>query len=238
MVLLLDVLEKSLNFTHTYLYEPFDNDFRTFIFYNCLGSQDTWHGEVDIIGLGDHIPERVVVTTAKEIGSGDNNEDRCGDSLGEYTNQYTFKEQTISQAIVFAWTQYNRHKNLSPFIPSVLIDAEKFLFFIYSPAHDILLSCEDYIQLFNKKYPRDLSKDRFAGFFMLWVILNHRLFFRKQIVGIDSPVKCGFKEKMLNLAAYEKLENFQLFVQRRKTNFDHWCTGNRNVLKRRYSDSD
>ena len=198
-----------------------------------------------MFGLGDHNQECVVVTTAKDVGGGDVTEESSGDSQGERTNlefkksiEIPCKEQVISQTIVFAWTEYNRHKDLSPFIPSVLIDSEKFLFFIYSPVHDILLSCEDYIQLFNEKYPRDLSKDRFAGFFVLWVILNHRLFLRKQMIGIDSPVKCGFKEKILNLAPYEKLDDFQILVQRRVKNFNNWCTGNRDVLKRKYSDLD
>ena len=215
------------------------------MYFYVLGSEDTWHGELDMFGLGDNNQVCVGVTVAKDVSSGDvkdsdaDSQGECdGDSQGEHTDLESCKEPVISRSIVFGWTLFNRHKNLSPFIPSVFIDAEKFLFFIYNPVQDILLSSEDYIRFFNEKCPCDLPKDRFAGFFLLWVVLNHQLFFRQQLRGIDSPVASGFRNKILNLEPYEKLEDFRVSVQRRPTNFNNWCTGHRDVLKRKLSELD
>ena len=198
---------------------------------------------------GENSQDCLGVIATKNVGAGDALEDSSlgessDQSQGDCTNlevkravEASVKEQAISQTIVFGWTEYNRHKDLSPFIPSVLIDSEKFLFFIYNPETDTFLNCGDYIPFFTKKCPPDLPKDRFSGIFIMWILLNHRLFFRSQMRGRGSPVKCGFKSQV-ELAPYERLQDFRenICIPRRATNFNLW--GYRGVLKRKRSDSD
>ena len=52
-------------------------------------------------------------------------------------------QQVTSQAITFGWTQYNRHKDLSPYIPTLYIDASKFGLFLYKPEKDSLFVTEN-----------------------------------------------------------------------------------------------
>ena len=91
------------------------------------------------------------------------------------------KGQAIGQSIVFGWTEYNRHKELSPYIPSIYINNKEYLFFIYNPELDSLISSTNYIKFLNEKHPADLPKeDMYSGIFILWIILNLRLFFSEK----------------------------------------------------------
>ena len=40
----------------------------------------------------------------------------------------------------------------------------------------------------------------FSGIFILWILLNHRLFFRKEMRGSGSPVECGFESQIENFS--------------------------------------
>ena len=45
----------------------------------------------------------------------------------------------MSQDIVFGWTEFDRHKTLSPFTPTVFIKDHGFIFLVYNPGTDALM---------------------------------------------------------------------------------------------------
>ena len=182
-----------------------------------------------MFGRGDYKQGRIGVIATKNVRVGDT-ADESDESDEDLTN-LEFKtdkeekgviEQVISQTIVFGWTEYNRHEDLSPFIPSILIDSEQFLFFIYNPQTDTLLNSAQYINFFTKHHPSDLPEGRYAGIFILWLFLNHRIFFRKQLEVVTK--ECGFK-KGVELANYKKLDKFKVKIQGKTQNFNDWYHG-------------
>ena len=192
-----------------------------------LGEENTWHGELDLVS-GDE-PKNpcksyscVNVATAVDI-SGDTGSDTnaggdqsskindSNSSPGNHTN-IEFKEtvpndivQMISQAIVFGFTEYNRHKDYSPYIPTVCIDKQRFLIFIYNPVQDTLMASFSSLRFFPFKSHLEI--------FALWVVLNHRLFFRKQIDIKEIP--CGFQTQV-EVEPYKHLSKYKSIVK------SHW----------------
>lgn len=113
--------------------------------------------------------------------------------------------QILSQTIVFGWTEFNRHRNLSPYIPSVFIDDKQFGFAVYNPITDCLVLGKDYIPFFGpeSEYPEaEYPGTKYAGIFILWLILHHRIFFRNEM---DFDFECNFKQQM-NVNKYEELK--------------------------------
>ena len=155
------------------------------------GSKDTWHGELDMKSNGTGIAATTKI-------------DNEGDKAVEDTMC------VISQSIVFGWTQVNRHPENSPFIPTVFIDNKKFTFSIYNPESDGLL-LSDYSVLFIDDRFEALA-DKFSGFFLLWLILHHRLFFKREISYEIPP--CGFKSEMKEqLEFYKNLHEYRKNVK-------------------------
>ena len=208
------------------------------------GSEETWHGQLDMFALcrqqsmGDNI---VGIFAARNLGQGEgdvgphdiaDDEDTEGDRQRQLT-KLEFKKrvnppdkvQAISQAIVCGWMEYNRHKakRKSPYIPFIYIDKQEYLFFIYNPELDSLISSANYIKYFYEKAPPDLPKDIYSGVFILWIILHHRLFFREKILG-GFNLECGFTRQLSreSIQAYNQLKDFAVFVQDKEKDYDQW----------------
>ena len=222
--------------------------------YFVTGSDATWHGELDLFALSMKEPTVVDIVAAKNIEKGEGDagthdisvdEDSLDStsSQGERTNLEFKKQveppgkgQAIGQSIVFGWTEFNSHKYLSPYIPSIYIDKQEFLFFIYNPELDSLISSANHIIFFYEKLSSDLPKeDKYSGIFILWIILNHRLFFRKNILG-GFHLECGFTKQLSeeSLQAYKELKEFAVFVQDKERDYDQW--GHEPQMKRRMPD--
>ena len=155
-------------------------------------------------------------------GAGDSgthcaSEDDGGGSQGERTNlefldvtQKTVSgmQQVISQAIVFGWTEYNRHNTLSPYIPSIYIDRHCFLISVYNPVEDSLL-----LPIHSVKFiePLGISDplEKYSGIFLLWVVINHRIFFKKDV---EVNFDCGFKSQ-IQAEPYKNLKHFHAVVK-------------------------
>lgn len=94
------------------------------------------------------------------------------------TDETPGHQQLIAQAITFGWTQYNRHRDSSPYIPTLFIDSTKFGLFVYNPVFDSLFISETPLLFIADKLKS--SVDKYSGIFILWLILYHRLFFQKK----------------------------------------------------------
>ena len=209
-----------------------------------LGSDETWHGELDLFSLG------VGVTATTDIEETSNTSDTCdscdesaddsrvdiacggGDSetrsaalneeagsQGERINgEYKLDEKhknvggmqhVISQAVVFGWTEHNRHRNLSPYIPSVYIDNHGFCIVVYNPVKDSLILAIHAVRFIDEALGIRNSLDVYSGIVALWIVFNHRLFFKKDI---EHNVESGFKSQVA-VHHYEKLTAFQSQVR-------------------------
>ena len=116
------------------------------------------------------------------------------------------QEKVIAQSIVFGWTQYNRHPDKGADIPTIYIDSEKYGVFIYNPEEDSLLISEWPI-LFTSDKPELTLADKYSGIFILWVFMNHRIFFKKQITA--QRWDCGFKTMMAqDIEFYKQLKSY------------------------------
>ena len=169
----------------------------TLLFTMCddflAGNNELWHGELDLLAGNESAAIQVNTTNIDE-------EEDCEDqehvgSPSCQTNMETKKEcpykgqalcQIVGQSIVYAWTEFNRHPE-SPLIPSVLIMHEDFTFFIYNDITDELFSANGFTRL----RPDEQSRDKYAGIVLLWILLNHRLFFRHKL-NIKRIIKSGF----------------------------------------------
>ena len=114
---------------------------------------------------------------------------------------------------MFGFTEYNRHKDCSPYIPSVMIDKERFLVFIYNPVVDSL-----FFTGFVPYFEPDFQPDKFepTGIIFLWIVLNHRLFFRKGLP-VTYQIPCGFKRScgVKTLGHYQNLDQYKVCVTTR-----------------------
>ena len=134
-----------------------------------------------------------------------------GDSHGdtnvemEYSGLTQALNQVIAQAVVFAFTEYNRHSSKGEIIPSVLIDKSCFQYVIYSPVDDILL-VSNYMMYINEE--NFDKKSGFRPFVVLWIILNHRLFFTKCPDFRRYYIKSGFHEKINDLYQFQNLRDY------------------------------
>lgn len=178
------------------------------IYFVFSGAPQLWHGELDILGGNDTTGITSVATSAADQDSeqedtDDNESPRDCESPGD-TNDMTKCNicQILSRAIVFGWTEFNRQRDFSPYIPSIMIDSSKFMFVLYNPQTDTLLTFEGFIHY----YP---FEDYF-GLITLWVILNHRLFFIKHSIDDTVIPPCGFKRVMTeDLFKYESLMGYK-----------------------------
>lgn len=135
--------------------------------------------------------------TGEEVSPGDrtNVEEKCIGPCDELN-------QVIAQAVTFAFTEYNRHKTNGNCIPSILIDKEGFQYVMYSPADDILLVSNRMNYVSEENFE---AATGFRPFVVLWIVLNHRLLFKKYPDFGKRFVKSGFHEKMDNLQHFQNL---------------------------------
>ena len=173
-----------------------------------LGAPQVWHGELDIIGGSQATSVTSVATSATDRASEKEDVD-VDEAPGDWANLEVKKDvtdtkicQILSQGIVFGWTEFNRHKNYSPYIPSIMIDSRKFMFVLYNPETDTLFSSEGFIHYF--------PFEDYFGLINLWMILNHRLFFIKRSIDYAAVEPCGFKTMMEeDLSKYQALIDYK-----------------------------
>ena len=84
------------------------------------------------------------------------------------------------------------------------MDNQKFVIVVYNPTADSLMVSK--ICCFAK----DNEEINYAAIFLLWLVLNHRMFFRKHTVQYERP--CEFKNQM-GTRPYEELHDFQSCVR-------------------------
>ena len=154
-------------------------------------------------GVGVTAAEKIPEVTGTEAVDHETEAEECEIDTGTSENK-SRQYQVISQAIIFGWTQYNRHKEMSPYIPTILIDGKQFGAFVYNPVSDRLLITENPLLFLAqvKKIP-----DKFSGIFILWLILHHRIFFKKEILFVE-PFESKFKQQV-KVEHYEKLDNYR-----------------------------
>ena len=145
--------------------------------------------------------------------------DECEDSQGKRTN-LEFKSgeimdskahsQAIAQAIVFGFTEFNRHRDLGRLIPTILLNHDYFIVMIYDPVEDSLMGPRFPVYFINPNIGDTTNPLRYLGIFILWLVLNHRFFFVKNVRGVEM-VQCKFRKKMEKenkIREYEKLHDF------------------------------
>ncbi|XP_045181919.2 uncharacterized protein LOC123540736 [Mercenaria mercenaria] len=199
-----------------------------------IGSEELWYGELDLISgnkaTGDSL---VAFSVSNEVETEENNDDegvltfehinssKEGNSTQEMRyrgENETFKDNTVdwsqikssrtatimrhvvAQSIVFAFTERNRHKNKGRLFPSVLLTPAFFQVFIYNPVDDLLFRSNQFYFSFDENDCRP--------FFILWVILNHRIFLVEKLSN-SLKVSCsGFKRVMESVP--EKISIFKM----------------------------
>ena len=137
--------------------------------------------------------------------------------------------QIISQAIVFGWTEYNLHKELSPYIPTVFFDNKHFGIAVYNPDKDSLILTRDCVPFFG-----DGPEGKYFGIFILWLVLNHRMFFRETL---DVYYDCKFKEQV-DIKNYEHLKHYRDCVRDTSVMHKFRTTEGFGILKRKHSEVD
>lgn len=182
------------------------------------GSEATLHGELDILSLvgvtaTGEIPDYEDVSSMERQSS---NGRGVNLEVEKTTDDNPGPEQVIAQAVTYGWTQYNRHPNLTPYVPSIFIDGSKFALFVYNPKFDSLFIVDCPLRFIEEGTKK--PKDKYSGILTLWLILHYRLFFRKETV-YDESYDCRFK-KTVNVKAYEELHDYIVCVR-----------GNRDAVK-------
>lgn len=132
------------------------------------------------------------------------------------TDIRTKLNQVVAQAVVFAFTEYNRHKSKGTCIPSIMLDKSGFQFVLYNPLDDILL-VSNYIM-----FADDASFDIASGygpFVLLWIILNYRIFFLKHPDFQTHCVKSGFHEKWSDMDHFHNLVEYSKSITLDRTIF-------------------
>ena len=123
----------------------------------------------------------------------------------------------------FGWTEYNRHPDLSPFIPSLYIDSTKFAFYIYNPPKDYLLKADNSGRFIDEDRVTN-PFDKYPGIFFLWAILNHRLFFRRSKIP-DLPLRWVLILNVVFIKIlgwnHKQLKEFQYCVEKNTEGIDH-----------------
>ena len=172
------------------------------------------HGELDLTSLSQGVGVTATVridTEDEEAKDSDEEEEvQQDEEMGHRIVNFEFgiddnkaHRQIIAQAITFAFTEFNIHKDQSPFIPSVFIDYQQFSIFIYNPVDDILMITNTLFFINDDK--ANIPAENYSGIFFLWIILHHRMFFKKMLESVDlDKYKSGFKEQV-RLSDYEKL---------------------------------
>ena len=219
---------------------------------HCLftGSKETWHGELDLLtsgGVSLAVTEKLEAdaeeeNTRYEQASDDTDLSPKQQLQRSFSNGNRAKRKEIEgvmgQSIVFGFTEYNRHPELTPYIPTILIDSNVFWTLIYDPVDDCLIAGNK-VTAFVRSDPifRYHKSDRFQGLFLLWVLLNYRLFFRKDLDGSLMPFESlGFKEtarRTGNLCKYEALCEFYEEVVGSKYKIYPETVMNRPIKKRK-----
>ena len=116
----------------------------------------------------------------------------------------------IAQTIVFGFTEFNRHRDSSRLIPTILVNHEYFIVMIYDPVEDSLMGPRFPVYFINPNIEDKTNPQRYLGIFILWIVLNHRFFFVNNVRGVDM-VRCKFRSKMEKenkIREYEKLHEF------------------------------
>lgn len=137
-----------------------------------------------------------------EVEDEDNIEDNSENDSVDIKTKVNY---IVAQAVVFAFTEYNRHKSKGNCIPSILIDKSGFQFVIYNPVDDILF-VSNHIT-FVEEECFNLGSG-YGPFVLLWIILNHRIFFSEHLDFKTHCVKSGFHEKWSDMHHFKSLAEY------------------------------
>ena len=203
-----------------------------------LGSRQTWHGELDLCALG-------VGVKAVLAGHSDETDSNMIEDEVEGSQSYRKNfdcSQAIPQAIVFGFTQLNRHRHLTSLIPTVLLSHDSFVVLIYDPLTDSLMGPRCPFYFINKYITEKTDLRRYLGIFFLWLVFNHNFFFAKNLKDVEI-IPCKFRKKMQKENKIEEYEKLREFVAPFKvTDMQVAMESPRNLVicvnKRKHSDRD
>lgn len=233
-----------------------------------IGSEDTLHGELDMLSMGVGVSATESIsdeTQGTDDGVDETETEPAGSEEKEpakvklvkqssnghranlefknvSTDETPGHQQLIAQAITFGWTQYNRHRDSSPYIPTLYIDSTKFGLFVYNPVLDSLFISETPLLFIADKLKS--SVDKYSGIFILWLILYHRLFFERSTDYDKKGFDCKFTEQV-KVEFYKQLKEYSSCIKRH-TPGAQWGAGDIGIWeskleqhrKRKHSDSD
>ena len=161
--------------------------------------------DIKSYGVGITTSSGIETSNAAEPDDETSEEQDNTSTVQDETDDTRPVQQVIAQSIVFGWTQYNRHPDKGADIPTIYIDSKKYGVFIYNPEADSLLISE-WPLLFCSDRPMKTLSDKYSGIFILWVFMNHRIFFKKQIT---SRWDCEFKILMAqDMEFYKQLKSY------------------------------
>ena len=72
--------------------------------------------------------------------------------------------QVIMQAITFAWTEFNRHPDQIPLIPTIYLNNFEFTFIVYNPER-FLVWAKQFVTFINLDIKNKDDVGRYLGFF-------------------------------------------------------------------------
>ncbi|XP_074648617.1 uncharacterized protein LOC141904068 [Tubulanus polymorphus] len=148
----------------------------------CIGSADTWHGELDILIKDDLSEVSVLCETNPNSDSPENNRTNIEEKFA-CNFIADCNEQASAQAITFGFVEKNRHcERLGfPFSRTFLITEDKIKLIMYDSRSDVLISTEELNLI---PVPNGLEETAV----IVWLFLNLHLF----VVSLNSDILSGF----------------------------------------------
>lgn len=139
-----------------------------------IGTRNTWHGSPDasLRGSGSFLS---VMKPMDEPASDVDTDGAVvkGDAKLQLQSS-TYYKQLVSMSVVASYTAHNRHKTMSPLIPTLLISKEEAIACIFNPVTDHLL-ISDRVQIAHYCPDHNTSHQiTKTGLLFLWVCINHR----------------------------------------------------------------
>ena len=137
-----------------------------------IGSVDTLHGYPDakIRAMGTSV--HCLRPASRDSPSSSPSEGDCVYAEGKLTPAKFNKHQLIATAVVTSFIEHNRHADLNPFVPVIMMCVPKAMMCVYDCTQDVLLVSNPYDWIiYEDDEPTDIDK---TGVFLLWIAIHHR----------------------------------------------------------------
>lgn len=170
--------------------------------YTGIGSRYTWHGSPDcsLRGTGSRQTQiNILLPRTDQDDVSTDGDVTHGDAKLSMVISKKHLPQLVSMNVVSNFIAANRHPNLIPVVPSLLISPEHAVVSFYNIRNDSLLLSRN-IRIATCRDDGDFELTK-TGILFLWLILNHRLFFNDYDFEVD--VSSGIRRALYSFHVFE-----------------------------------